>query len=155
MAYPTKRRNQQVRVREHILKARRLEASLGRLDEVEDFEMVIDLRMLVAAHLFNGAMHVEGVTHAHADHGHTDTPPLDGYTKKPSVGIFQGAEALHWIESIRSTYVRGGEGYNAGVAGECRKRFEEAKACFMAVIGAAAATPDWAGEAPGERKTAL
>jgi hypothetical protein len=66
-----------VRPREHILKARRLEASLRKLDPANDFEMIIELCMLSATHLFNAALHVEVVTHGHSDQSHTTRPPLE------------------------------------------------------------------------------
>jgi hypothetical protein len=66
-----------VRPREHILKARRLEASLRKLDPANDFEMIIELCMLLATHLFNAALSVEGATRGHSDQSHTTRPPLE------------------------------------------------------------------------------
>ncbi len=144
-----------MRLREHILKANRLEATLRRLDEAEDFEMVIDLCMLAATHLLNAAMHAEGVTHAHSDQGHTSTPPLDSYSKKPSGKILHGVEALAYIENLRPIYVYGDQGYDSSVAKACFSRYEEAKDCFMEVIGELSTQPGWAGEATDERKTSI
>jgi hypothetical protein len=143
-----------MRIREHILKARRLAASLGRLDPVEDYEMVIDLRMLTATHLFNAAMHTEGITPVHADHGHSTNPPLDSYLKKPSMEIRDGSAALEEIEHLRPDYVRGGAPYHAEAMERCLIAYEKAMTCFENVLGSRADMPDWAGEAPEERKRA-
>ena len=42
---------------EHIQKAGRLEASLRKLDPLDDYEMVIDTCMNATTHYFNAALH--------------------------------------------------------------------------------------------------
>jgi len=139
-----------MRLREHVLKARRIEASLRRLDPARDFEMLIDLSMLAATQLFNAAMHSEGITHGHSDQSHTHLPPMDTYQKQPGAEIRRGMKALAYIEDLRPIYVRGGEPYDPAVADKCLASFEEAKEAFLGVLGDDAQVPDWAGEAPGE-----
>ena len=132
-----------MRPREHILKAERLEATLNKLKPAEDFEMVIELCMLAATHLFNAALHVEGVTHGHLDQSHTVRPPLTYHQKSPSSAIRKGMEALAFIEKLRPVYVRGGTPFEQGVADACLQHFANAKKIFFGVIGDAASDREW------------
>jgi len=132
-----------MRPREHILKADRIEASIGKLTPAEDFELVIELCMLAATHLFNAALHVEGVTHGHSDQSHTVRPPMDYHRKSPSGALRQGMEALSYIEKLRPVYVRGGAPFDDEVADACLARYAAAKESFLGVIGDAANEREW------------
>jgi hypothetical protein len=132
-----------MRPREHILKARRLDASLNKLSPENDFEMVIDLCMLAATHLLNAALHVEGVTHGHSDQSHTKIPPMEYYCKTPGEVIQSGTDALAVIEKLRPTYVRGPKPFDALVAESCLANYATAKNCFLKVIGDAANSREW------------
>jgi hypothetical protein len=134
-----------MRPREHILKAERLEATLRKLKPSDDFEMLIELCMLAATHLFNAALHVEGVTHGHSDQSHTVRPPLDYHKKSPSEAIRQGMEALSFIEKLRPVYVRGGTPYTKDISDACLENFANAKEIFLRVIGDAASDREWSG----------
>ena len=105
--------------------------------------MLIELCMLAATHLFNAALHVEGVTHGHSDQSHMVRPPLDYYKKSPSDAIRQGMEALSFIEKLRPVYVRGGTPYTKEVAEACLEKFANAKEIFFGVIGDAASHREW------------
>ena len=132
-----------MRPREHILKAERLEASLNKLKPSDDFEMVIELCMLAATHLFNAALHVEGVTHGHSDQSHTVRPPIEYHRKSPSAAIGKGMEALASIEKLRPVYVRGGTPFTQDVADACLQNYADAKKIFLGVIGDAANDREW------------
>ena len=132
-----------MRPREHILKAERLEASLNKLKPADDFEMVIELCMLSATHLFNAALHVEGVTHGHSDQSHTVRPPLEYHRKSPSEALCKGMDALAYIENLRPVYVRGGAPFEQEIADACRQNFTDAKRIFFDVIGEAAGDREW------------
>lgn len=133
-----------MRTREHIVKTERLEATLNRLTPSEDFEMVIELCMLAGTHLFNAALHAEGVSHGHQDQSHTTRPPLSFLKKEPSDGIRRGMVALAYVESLRKIHVRGGEPYDAVAAKKCLDSYDTLKREFMAVVGAKATRPEWA-----------
>jgi len=120
---------------------------MNRLDREDDFELLIDFCMLAASHLFNAALHVEGVTHQHADHGHVNLPPLEQYSKQPSKQFYQGSQALEAIEGLRERYVRGGEDYDPNVIEACLASYEEATICFLQIIGEKFDEPFWAHEA--------
>lgn len=132
-----------MRPREHVLKAARLEATLGRLDRSDDAEMIIEVCMLAATHFLNAALHVRGVTHGHSDQSHTNRPPLSSFRKSPDTAIEEAMAPLAFIESLRPVYVRGGEVCGADVAERCLVSFEEARARFMEIIGTAADPPAW------------
>jgi hypothetical protein len=132
-----------LRTREHILKAERIEASLNKLNPADDFEMVIELCMLSATHLFNAALHVEGVTHGHSDQSHTVRPPLEYHRKSPSEALRKGMDALAYIESLRPIYVRGGAPFEQDIADACCQNFTDAKRIFLGVIGKAAGDREW------------
>lgn len=132
-----------MRPREHILKAERLETSLKKLQPSDDFEMTIELCMLAATHLFNAALHIEGVTHGHSDQSHTVRPPLDYHKKSPSDAMRQGMEALSYIEKLRPTYVRGGTPYTKEIADACLENYGKAKEIFLNIIGDAANEREW------------
>lgn len=133
-----------MRTREHIVKTRRLEATMGRMDEADDFEMIIEICMLAGTHLLNAALHAEGVSHGHQDQSHTDRPPLTFLNKEPSDMLQQGMKALAYVEGLRKTYVRGGEPYDADVARKCLDSYRECRACFMDIVGSRADRPEWA-----------
>ena len=61
---------------------------MKRLDREDDFELLIDFCMLSVSHLFNAALHVEGVTYQHAGHGQVNLPPLEQYSKQPSKAFY-------------------------------------------------------------------
>jgi len=132
-----------MRPREHILKAERLEASLRKLIPADNFEMVIELCMLAATHLFNAALHVEGVTHGHSDQSHTVRPPLEYHRKFPSEALSKGMGALSFIERLRPVYVRDGAPFEQDVADACLQNFADAKQIFFDVIGDAASGREW------------
>jgi hypothetical protein len=132
-----------MRPREHILKAERLEASLRKLNSADDFEMVIELCVLAATHLFNAALHVEGVTHGHSDQSHTVRPPMEYHRKSPSDAISKGMDALSYLEKLRPVYVRGGAPFEQEVADACLQNFADAKQIFFDVIGDAASDREW------------
>ena len=120
---------------------------MNRLDREDDFELLIDFCMLSASHLFNAALHVEGVTYQHADHGHVNLPPLEQYSKQPSKLFYQGSRALHAIEGLRGRYVRGEGDYDPKVIDGCLVSYEEATTCFLKIIGKNFDEPFWAHEA--------
>ncbi len=141
-----------MRTREHIVKTGRLEATLERLKPAEDFEMVIEICMLAGTHLFNAALHAEGVSHGHQDQSHTNRPPLSFLKKEPSDGIRRGMEALAFVKGLRKTHVRGGEAYDAATAKTCMDSYDALRREFLAVVGAKATRPEWAEAATVRRQ---
>jgi len=105
--------------------------------------MVIELCMLAATHLFNAALHVEGVTHGHSDQSHTVRPPLEYHRKSPSDAITKSMGALSVIEKLRPVYMRGGAPFEQKVADACLENFSNAKQIFFYVIGDAASDREW------------
>lgn len=129
--------------RDHVAKAQRIEASLRKLDPVDDPEMIIETCMLAATHYFNAALHVEGITHQLMDHAHTFRPPLDGYIKKPSANLQAAMEPLKSIEQLRPRHCRYTEPVSSEIIDKCLQSLEEAKAGFLKVTGDAARPAVW------------
>ena len=128
---------------EHIQKAGRLEASLQKLDPVDDYEMVIDTCMNAATHYFNAALHAEGVTYEAHDLNHTTRPSLRAFSASPSANLREAMKPLEFLEEIRPRVVRGTEPCERETADKCLACFEEAKRGFLKIIGNAADPPLW------------
>jgi hypothetical protein len=136
---------------EHLVKAKRLEASLARLDPEADYEMVVELCMLAASHYFNVALHATDVTHEAMDQSHTFQPPMRYLSRAPGPEIQRGMEALRFVEGLRKRFVRGGAAYDLATIAQCLERFDEAKVAFLSAAGQtvadqAAADPTVAGQ---------
>ena len=129
--------------RDHVAKAQRIEASLRKLDPVDDPEMIIETCMLAATHYFNAALHAEGITHPLMDHAHTFRPPLDGYIQKPSADLQAAMEPLKYIEQLRPGHCRGTEPIGRVLMDKCLQSLEEAKAGFLEIVGDAARPAVW------------
>ncbi len=132
-----------MKIFEHIQKARRLEASLQKLDLVDDYEMVIDICMNAATHYFNAALHAENVTYEAHDQIHSARPPLQAFSASPGAGLREAMKPLEFLEDIRPRIVRGTEPCERETAEKCLACFEEAKRGFLKIIGNAADPPLW------------
>jgi len=121
-----------VKIPSHLAKFRRLDATLARLDPIEDQELWIWTAMNAGVNLLNAALHrcgatadtdsfhtqVEGVyavpdrrdatmqdrMHAPGDVMHVGQPAIPGPLPE---AILRGSEALRVIENLREIFVRG------------------------------------------------
>ncbi len=105
--------------------------------------MVIALCILSATHLFNAALHVEGVTHGHSDQYHTVRPELKCYRKSSSEELRKGMNSLAYIGSLRPIYVLVGAPFDQGIVDACFQYFTGDKRIFLSVIGRAASDREW------------
>jgi len=129
--------------RYHVHKGERIEATLQKLDIVDDYEMIIEICMLAGTHYFNAALHAADISHQMQDQAHTFRPPLE-YLRKP-VGpeIMGGAKPLAYIESTRIDHVRGAAAYDRALVERCIKSLAEAKEAFLAIVGSAKDKAVW------------
>jgi hypothetical protein len=143
----------------HILKFRRLDAALDRLDPVSDRELWIWTAMNAGVHLLNAALHRCGVTdevdsfhtqveglyagrtagndslidrvHAPGDVMHVGQPPL-ARAVPPELAV--ASQRLREIEDLREPFVRGSVAPAAGAEAGWRTAYEESVARLCAAL---------------------
>lgn len=93
-----------MQTRDHVDKAKVLQASLAKLDHVDDCELWAELIMHVCTHLLNARLHALGETPAHSDQIHTQFPE-----RSYSSRLFPPAliRQLWTLEEARACAVRG------------------------------------------------
>ncbi len=103
-----------MRVEEHIYKAKRLSASIGKCSR-EDYEALIEGAMLAATHWFNAALHRVRIRAEDDDVMHGTKLTVEEH-KRCETLLPELLDALEVIEELRSPYVRGAEpdGVRAG-----------------------------------------
>lgn len=130
-------------VRYHIAKAERIEATLKKLDVVQDYEMIIECCMLAGTHYMNAALHTAKISHPMQDQVHTFRPPLEFLRKEVGPEFLRGAKPLQYIEGTREDHVRGGAPYDRALVERCLTCLQEAKEAFLAVVGPARNKAVW------------
>jgi len=118
---------------DHIHKLTGMERTLRKLDDVSDYEAIVELCMLVSAHYLNAALHKLNVTPIDRDIKHNK---LAGEIRRRRVreliavcGAIEGLEGLR----PRHVYGKGGDGEVARLA---RKSLAEVrKSCLQVLKG--------------------
>lgn len=151
-----------MKIDSHLLKFRRLDAMLDRLDPVADRELWIWTAMNAGVHLLNAALHLSGATdetdsfhtqveglyavperdrgtlrdcvHAPGDVMHVGQPPLS--RPVPEV-IVRAGEALRVIEDLRDPYVRGSSMPPAGAEARWRAAYAASTSELCGLLGVA------------------
>jgi len=114
--------------REHLRRAASFEASLSKLDPVEDGALYVVFLMRAGTNRVNAALHVMGITDVQAsaarvgDLNHTYKPRLEGELPAEVKRLF---EPLSFIENLRPEYVRGPRALTADLARQCRQAYDD------------------------------
>ena len=95
-----------MQAKEHWDKAVRLEASRNKMNEKDDYEMMVWCTIHAGAHLVNSVMHKVGFSQPDRDYIHSDK--LEEGVKVPDV-VMEMLPVLHSIELLGPRFVRGGE----------------------------------------------
>ena len=121
-------------IRDHLEKARRIDAVLQELDLEDDFEMMVEGFMLVGTHFVNGALHAKNITHENWDLLHGDKPSLDDLKTVVDTDIQDSLAALKIIEDARPVFVRGPRPYNASAMRSCHNSYNQIKEICNRII---------------------
>lgn len=154
-----------MRIVDHLAKARRYEASLRRLDPVEDLALVVWSAMNCGTNLVNAALHRLGVTDerdgfaTHHEHSYVAAAPgsapprfervryergdlIHAFMPKLAAGppaeLAAAFEALKAIEDMRPLYVRGSAPYSREASVSCLVSLAAIKDVCGRIIGDAA-----------------
>jgi len=95
---------------DHINKSKSMERTLHKLDEVTDYETIVELCMLISAHNVNAALHSLNVTPIDRDIKHNK---LSGEIKRRRVReLIRICDAIDSLEGLRPRHVygKGGDG---------------------------------------------
>lgn len=123
--------------REHIRRAASFEASLAKLDPLEDGALYVVFLMRAGTNRVNAALHVMGITDVQAsadrvgDLNHTYKPRLEGDLPAEVGRMFQ---PLSFLENLRPQHVRGAEPLTPDLVEQCRQAYEEIVARTAAVL---------------------
>lgn len=115
-----------MKIENHIKKAKRMSESVSKLDLKEDYELIIEACLLMAAHYINAAMHKIGVLPEERDIKHNK---LAGFLKKEnSLGkrSEEVSNLILFIEDLRPSHVYG-RGENGETAEKVTDTFEKIK----------------------------
>jgi hypothetical protein len=122
---------------EHLRRAASFEASLAKLDPLEDGALYVVFLMRAGTNRVNAALHVMGVTGVEAsvnrfgDLNHTYKPRLVGDLPVEVGRMFQ---SLSFIENLRPQYVRGNQPLTPDLVRECRQAYEEIVARTVPIL---------------------
>ena len=114
-----------MRAEEHWDKAARLEGSRKRLDDRDDYEMIIWSCIHGGAQLANVFLHRRGVTAEGEDQIHTDVPVLRQELPRDVADFFA---VLKSIEKLGPRFIRGFEPTDPAVVKGCLDAYEKLKA---------------------------
>ena len=121
-----------MRIEDHIAKAKRLEATLAKLDLDRDHALCLEGYMLAGTHLLNALLHQRAVTSEKFDLNHTDRPVLDKPVDESLRPVFA---ALKRIEDLRPDYLRGTKSWTPEQARTCRDSYAAIKAAADQALG--------------------
>ena len=113
---------------EHLRRAASFEASLAKLDPLQDGALYVVYLMRAGTNRVNAALHVMGITAVQAsdtrvgDLNHTYKPKLEVELPEEVKRMFQ---PLSFIENLRPKHVRGLEPLSPALAKQCREAYEE------------------------------
>jgi hypothetical protein len=95
-----------MRTEDHLAKAARLERSIAKLNENDDYELIVWSSLHGGAHLVNAALHKLGITDESRDYIHSDKLESDIEIPKEVTDMLS---VLHSIELLGPRFVRGRE----------------------------------------------
>ena len=122
---------------EHLRRAASFEASLAKLDPLEDSALYVVFLMRAGTNRVNAALHMMGITDVEAsanrvgDLNHTYKPRLEGVLPAEVGRMFQ---PLSFIENLRPQYVRGAQLLTPDLVRQCRQAYEEIVACTAPIL---------------------
>lgn len=118
---------------DHLGKSQSMEQTLRKLDEIADYETIIELCMLISAHHVNAALHRLNVTPVDRDIKHNK---LVGEIKRRRIGELLGIyETIDGLENLRPRHVYG-KGGNGEVAKRALRMLSEVQeACARVLKG--------------------
>ena len=117
---------------DHVSKARRIEATIGKLDPDRHYELCVEGYMLAGSHFMNAVSHKLSVTRENADVSHSDNPALDvasDHALRPLL------DAMKRIEDFRPDYLRGTKPWNPDDGRVLRQSYEEVKRLAEKALG--------------------
>jgi len=113
---------------EHLRRAASFEASIAKLDPLQDGALYVVFLMRAGTNRVNATLHVMGITGLQAsenrvgDLNHTYKPRLEIELPEEVKRMFQ---PLSFIENLRPKHVRGREPLTPALATQCREAYEE------------------------------
>jgi len=120
-----------MRAEDHWAKATRLETSRSKLNEGDDYEIIIWSCIHGGAHLVNAALHKLGITEESRDYIHSDKLESDMDIPRDVVEMLS---ALHSIELLGPRFVRGSELADPQVLQFCLRTYGNLKATITKLI---------------------
>ncbi len=124
-----------MKVEDHILKIKRFENTLNKLDDNEDHEAIVELYLLMISHYVNAAFHATGRLRPDKDVKHNK---LYGFILKENYFGGEDAKIAILVDSLER--MRPGQAYGRGRNGETAKKarelYEEIKDFCKGVIDA-------------------
>lgn len=115
-------------VSRHLTRAKSFEASLAKLDPIEDSALYIVFLMRAGTNRVNAALHAMGITDVTpsanrvGDLNHTYKPRLEGTLPREVEQMFQ---PLSFIENLRPQHVRGSQTLTPDLVKQCREAYEQ------------------------------
>ena len=121
-----------MKIEHHILKLKRFENTVSKLDLEDDYETVIEDYLLAASHLINAALHKLGKLKIDKDIKHNQ---LYGYLLNEQIPELGSGlkEAINNLEQLRPSHVYG-KGKNGKTAQKAKEYFEKIKNITLPLI---------------------
>jgi len=126
-----------MRTEDHWAKAARLEASIAKLNEKDDYELIVWSRLHGGAHLVNAALHKLGITEESRDYIHSDKLESDMEIPKEVTDMLS---VLHSIELLGPRFVRGREPLDPQAMKFCLTQYGNLKTTVEKLIHGGART---------------
>lgn len=110
-----------MKIENHLRKIERLEKSTLKLDDIEeDYEALVELYMLIAAHYINASLHKLGVLNISKDIKHNKLFSFLKEDEKLGKNTEEVKDLMKKLDDLRPGHV-----YGSGENGETAKRAEE------------------------------
>jgi len=123
-----------MKIENHLRKIEKLEKSSLKLDDIEeDYEALIELYMLMAAHYINASLHKLGVLNISKDIKHNKIFTFLKEGEKLGENSEEVRDIMKKLDDLRPGHVYG-SGENGGTAKKAKEYYEEIKKICLGLL---------------------
>ena len=123
-----------MKIENHLRKIERLENSILKLDDIEDdYEALVELYMLIAAHYVNSSMHKLGILNISKDIKHNKLFSFLKESEKLGSDTIEIRDLMKRLDDLRPGHVYG-KGENGGTATKAKEYFEKIRKICLEIL---------------------
>lgn len=122
-----------MKIENHTKKIERLEKSISKLDNCDDYEVLVEFYMLIAAHYINAALHCLGILNASKDIKHNQIFSFLKEGSKLGNDTDNIRDAMKKLDDLRPSHVYG-SGENGNTAKKAKEYYDIIKKFCLVIL---------------------